>query len=116
MKATKAIDKYTKRQRLAIYKIALNLLERDMKDECRSIGGFCYYISNGVGEYINPKNDLPYIDFEDSADNKIQYPEIFVYKPKCYYNSAFWFSTNKSRGGAKRVEILKAVIADMEKK
>jgi len=114
MKESAEVQIYTEKQRLAIYIIALEWLKRDMEDENRSIGGFCYYIANAMESYTEKKGMRTWIFF--SGHNPIEYPEFLAFKPKKLYSEDFWFSQTKRTGGAKRVEILETIIADMQNK
>jgi len=122
-------EKYTKVQRLAIYKLALKELSKDiqcMPDGREMLGGFCAYMKHATDTYCSTHPTASYHRFVDDKNGDYDYlfPEIFEYRPyrgsyvEGVYNSArvFWFSQLRGDGGIKRLQILENIVADMQDK
>jgi len=118
---------FTKKERLAIYKIALQMLSEDIENKenpSDTLGGFCSYINRASQSYCENHLAVSFRHFRDDSEYDYLFPEISAYRPsKDEYvrgvlntNPVFWFSQLRGDGGIKRLQILENVIAEMEKK
>lgn len=120
METINGITLYNKKQRLTIYKRALEMLKRDIEDPA-SIGGFCYYVNEAMESLVLDDakwEGEPFIRFTDDEVCETTYPELMAYKPKKIDMElwGFWFDKCKSEGAIKRVQILEDIISVMQKK
>jgi hypothetical protein len=86
----------TAKKRLKIYKDILLEIRNDIKT---APVGFCYYTHQVTGYTVNA-SDLP---------------ELMAFKPKEMFNEWYWFNLEPRSGMRKRINILKKIIAEMEK-
>jgi hypothetical protein len=98
------MSRFTKTQRNEIYKKAFSLVERliSQKSEilflCTAISSACYHL-HGI--------------YDADTNIKIDFPELYAFKPKNKYGSEVWFDVDWE-GEQKRIEILKAIIKETE--
>ena len=110
------MEKYTKRQRLSIYKIALQVMREEIDNDCVGGTGFCFLLDVATMRYSVKAPKAPELEF-DSFDNMVEtkFPEITKHKPIDSWRG-FWWDTRIDSGIAIRVKILEDTIAELSKK
>lgn len=121
METINGIKRYTKSQRLAIYKHALKAIKTDIENPTGTMGGLCFYINESMEQLVgnNVKwHSEPYIRFNDDEVAETTYPEVMPFKPQKIDMElwGFWFDKFKSEGAMRRVQILEDIISAMQKK
>jgi hypothetical protein len=105
---------FTVKQRLAIYKKALVFIRKERRTSKARFGepfyphGLCFALA--LGEITNYER-YP----ADNSDIRSMYPEIYAHRPKGVILTTCGFWWNIRDEGIKRMEVLKAVIAEMTK-
>lgn len=94
-----ASKEFTSARRLELYKKALRLIERDVRITGYYRLGLCFAISEELA-YYEPS---PYVNME-------AYPELIKYQPGKFANYYWWPQGDFQS----RIEVLKAVIAELE--
>lgn len=105
--------------RLAIYKLALFLLEQDIGHgiyPTLPAVGICNYINRAVTSItgsIPTEGDWTFPFSIDRGvtiqEGLVNYPELFSLKPKEIYTSHFWFSLDAEGGSKRRDTLIKAI-------
>lgn len=90
---------FTSARRLELYKKALRLIERDVRIKGYYNLGLCFAISEEL-TYYEPS---PYVHME-------AYPELIKYQPEKLVKYHWWTPGDFQS----RIEVLKAVIAELE--
>lgn len=92
-------EKFASERRLELYKKALRLIEQTVRTKGHYKLGLCFAISEEL-TYYEPS---PYVNME-------AYPELIKYRPEELANH-YWWPQGDSQS---RIEVLKAVIAELE--
>lgn len=107
--------RFTKSERLEIYRLAIKYIEDVVEEHGSYEMGFCAAIDeviSSLGYYnLGSKYSLdaivPYMNLEKT------YPEVYKYKPNVNENIYYWFKVDKS-GTKKRLSILREIIIELE--
>lgn len=107
------MKKYNKKQRLAIYKLALAKLVKCIDDDDTYGSGFCWALYHSTHEYMVKNPNTLYIPFHGYDTLKESpFPEVTRHAPN--YIGLFWWDTDLS-GVTKRIDIITNIIAELSK-
>jgi len=112
------LKRFTREQRLRIYKEALRSFEKMAKqpDHKDHVTGMCKHIDDAIERLRMNRNGT--YDIQMCRKN---YPEYFSYKPKTFWRdndnwcSGFWWSTKTPKGRERRLRVLRAIADGLDK-
>jgi len=122
------MEKFTKSQRVQIYELALEVLQREINNGDGRGTGFCYMFEDALQRYHYRAPKAPELDFDPyESMEETAFPEIIAHRPDNFdtiiyrpdnfdtFIYGFWWDTDEE-GLAKRAKILKDAIAELSKK